>query len=59
MDRLTQRYARAFLKMVRLVLYPAEQRDFYEEAARLCRSLIVECQRQAGRERCRYKPSMN
>jgi hypothetical protein len=52
-------FAEALLKMVAPALFPAERRDFYAKAYRLCRSLIEACQRQAGRERCRFKPSRN
>jgi hypothetical protein len=59
MDGKARRYARAFLRMVRPALCHSERRDFREAAYRLCRSLIESCQRQAGRERIRIKPSLN
>jgi hypothetical protein len=58
-DRAAKRFALELLKMVGPVLFPAERLDFYEETYRLCRSVLEACRRQAGRERCLYKPSMN
>jgi hypothetical protein len=58
-DRAARYFAKKLLDMVEPVLYPAERRDFHEEAYRLCRSLIEACRRQAGRERSRIRPSMN
>lgn len=58
-DEAARRFTEALLNMVGPALYPAERRDFYEEAYRLCRSLIEACRRQASREKCRLKPSMN
>jgi hypothetical protein len=58
-DRASKRFALELLKMVGPALFPAEHRDFYEETYRLCRSLLEACRRQADRERCRFKPSMN